>query len=165
MIAAVGALGLLPQVWLGLMHPGSDRGAIGWTLAFFNLDDYAIDLLRVLFGVHGLLTWTPIVALALIGLGLDDKRRAPAFAVLVGLWLLLASVRDVDGGDAFGARRWAGMVGLLALGLGRLFVDVRRRRALTGAVALLVAINLTITGLAIAGTVSLASPKPIPGRR
>src|SRR5690606_19120303 len=95
-IAAVAALGLLPQLWLGLAHPGSERGAIGWTLSFFDLDDYPRDLIRVLFGVHGLVRWTPIAALALLGLGLERRRRALAFAVLVGLWLLLASVRDVD---------------------------------------------------------------------
>lgn len=167
-IAAVGALGLCPQLWLGLAHPGSERGAIGWTLAFFNVDDYPRDLIRVLFGVHGLVRWTPIAALALIGLALDRPRRAPAFAVWIGLWLLLASVRDVDGGDAFGARRLAGEVGLLALGLGRLDaarLDLRARRALIVALALLVAINLALTGLAIAGVISLASPDPIRGLR
>jgi hypothetical protein len=160
-IAAVGALGMLPQLWLGLAHPGSERGAIGWTLAFFNLDDYPRDLLRVLFGIHGLVRWTPIAALALLGIGLDREHRWPAFAVLIGLWLLLASVRDVDGGDAFGARRLAGIVGLLALGLGRLTVQVPWRRALSVALASLVVINLAITTLAISGRISLASPAAV----
>ncbi|MFO7567350.1 MAG: hypothetical protein R6X02_32200 [Enhygromyxa sp.] len=170
-IAAVGTLGVLPQLWLGLAHPGSERGAIGWTVAFFNLDDYPRDLLRVLFGVHGLLRWTPIAALALIGLALDRRHRAPALAVLVGLWLLLASVRDVDGGDAFGARRLAGVVGLLALGLACLDARVRARfgprlrRAWTAALALLVTANLALTGLAITGKISLASRNQVRGHR
>jgi hypothetical protein len=162
-IAAVGATGLLPQLWLGLAHPGSERGALGWTLAFFNLDGYPGDLWRVLFGVHGLVLWTPIAALALIGLALH--RRAAAWAVLVGLWLLLASVRDVDGGDAFGARRLSGIVGLLALGLGQLDAVTRRRGALTVVLASLLAINLALTGLAIAGKISLASPESVRGPR
>src|SRR5690606_18420987 len=120
--------------------------------------------------VHGLVRWTPIAALALLGLGLERRRRALAFAVLVGLWLLLASVRDVDGGDAFGARRLAGVVGLLALGLGRLDAELlarrpRLRQAWTGLLALLVAINLALIGLAIVGKVSLASPDQIRGHR
>jgi hypothetical protein len=162
-IAVVALLGVLPQVWLGLAHPGSERGAIGWTVAFFNFEGYPGDLLRVLFGVHGLVRWTPIAALALIGLALE--RRVAAWAVLAALWLILASVRDVDGGDAFGARRLAGIVGLLALGLGRLDLAVQRRRAMTTLLALLLALNLVLTGLAIAGTISLASPESIRGPR
>jgi hypothetical protein len=162
-IAVVAVAGLLPQLWLGLAHPGSERGAIGWTAAFFNFDGYPGDLLRVLFGVHGLVRWTPIAALSLIGLALD--RRVAAWAVLVGLWLLLASVRDVDGGDAFGARRLAGIVGLLALGLGRIDLAVHWRRALNTTLALLLALNLALTGFAIAGTISLASPESVRGPR
>lgn len=163
-IASVAALGLLPQLWLGLAHPGSERGAIGWTLAFFNFEDYGRDLLRVLLGVHGLVRWTPIAGLALIGLCLDH-RRVRALAVLGALWLLMASVRDVDGGDAFGARRLAGIVGLLALGLARLDAAIERRGVLAAVLALLVAGNLTLTSLAIAGRVSLASPEPVRGPR
>ncbi|HVH98026.1 MAG TPA: hypothetical protein VM869_04930 [Enhygromyxa sp.] len=163
-IAVVGALGFVPQLWLGLEHPGSERGAIGWTLAFFNFEDYPRDLVRVLFGAHGLVRWTPIAALGLIGLGLDS-RRGRTLAVVGGLWLLLASVRDVDGGDAFGARRMAGIVGLLALGLARVDGEIRARRVVMIGLGVLVAINVALTGLAIAGRVSLASPEPVRGPR
>lgn len=163
-IAAVGSLGFMPQLWLGLAHPGSERGAIGWTLAFFNFDDYARDLGRVLVGAHGLLRWTPIAALGLIGLALDH-RRGRSFAVIGALWLLLASVRDVDGGDAFGARRMAGIVGLLAIGLASLDRAIRVRRLVMIGLGVLVAINLALTGLAISGRVSLASPEHVRGPR
>lgn len=180
-IAAIGLLGLAPQVWLGLVHPGSERGPFGWTLAFFNLDDYARDLARVLFGVHGLVRWTPIAGIAVLGLGLrSDKypRCWPALALLAGLWLLLASVRDVDGGDAFGARRLAGVVVLVALGLARFEAIMvasaaglgpkhRQRVACAWALTLglLVAANMTLTGLAVAGRISLSSPVAVPGHR
>ncbi len=174
-IAAIGSLGVAPQLWLSLAHPGSERGAFGWTLAFFNVDDYPRDLMRVLFGVHGLVRWTPIAALGLLGLGLrcaSGRRSWPALAVLGGLWLLLASVRDVDAGDAFGARRLAGAVGLLALGLARLAARLdtepnrpRARPALAAILAALVAGNLALTGLALAGRISLASPDRVRGHR
>jgi hypothetical protein len=175
-ICAIGLLGLAPQLWLGLAHPGSVRGAIGWTWGFFNLDDLAADLVRVLVGVHGLVSWTPIAALALLGLMLrgqrDPRAKLGPFAVLVGMWLLLATVRDVDGGDAFGARRMAGLVGVLALGLAQLWewLDSRPSRrvlvpAFVAALVLAVSINLVRTQQAIVGELSLTSPDRSPGHR
>lgn len=174
-IFAIGLLGFLPQLWLGLAHPGSVRGSLGWTLAFFDLDDLAADLARVLVGVHGLVRWTPIAALALLGLLLRDRAREfnlGPIAVLVGMWLLLATVRDVDGGDAFGARRMAGLVGILALGLAQLWtrLDASPRRHVLVPVffvtlALMVTANLARTQQAIVGELSLASPDRSPGHR
>ncbi|WP_106390015.1 hypothetical protein [Enhygromyxa salina] len=178
-IASVGALGFAPQLWLGLAHPGSARGSLGWTLAFFNLDDYLFDLARVQVGVHGLLRWTPIAALALLGLALADRRSPNAralgpLAVFVGLWLLLAAVRDVDGGDAFGARRMAGIVGILALGLGHAWSRIAGRGpdarpwtawSLAAALTLAVVVNLGRTHQAIVGELSLTSPDRSGGRR
>jgi hypothetical protein len=171
-IAGLGVLGFLPQIWLGLAHPGSERGAIGWTLAFFNLEDYPRDLVRVLLGAHGLVSWTPIAGLALIGLALGERGRwLGAWVVLAALWLLLASVRDVDGGDAFGARRLAGIVALLALGLGQLGARIEGSaprygpRLLAAALTLVVAANLARTHQAIVGELSLASPEPARGPR
>jgi hypothetical protein len=161
-------LGLVPQLWLGLAHPGTARGSLGWTWAFFNFDDLGRDLARVLVGVHGLLRWTPIAALALLGLALGGRARLGAIAVLVAMWILFSIVRDVDGGDAFGARRTAGWVGVLALGLAQLWwrvTDRRRRAALGIALTIMVAINLVRTEQAIVGELSLVSPDRSPGHR
>jgi hypothetical protein len=178
-IFAIGLLGFAPQLGLGLAHPGSDRGSLGWTWGFFDLDDLAADLGRVIVGVHGLVRWTPIAGLALLGLLLRDREadrgskiNLGPIAVLVGMWLLFATVRDVDGGDAFGARRMAGLVGVLALGLARLWTRLDahpRRRALLPsfvvALALAVTVNLVRTQQAIVGELSLASPDRSPGHR
>jgi hypothetical protein len=165
-IAGIGLVGLAPQAWLALAHPGSVHGAIRWDLAFFDLRDLVRDLLRVLFGVHGLIRWTPLAGVAVIGLMASKGDDAPvarrALLVIAAFVLVCASVRDVDGGDAFGARRLAGMVPLLAIGLAALF-DRSSGHARTGLVvasALAVAGNLTLTCLAIAGRISLASPAP-----
>ncbi len=164
-VSAITLLGLSPQAWLSLAHPGSAAGAIRWDASFFDLHELGIDLLRVLFGVHGLVRWTPIALLALIGLARmarGGSAREIASLLVLGLFVLLcASVRDVDGGDAFGARRLAGLVGLLALGLAGLdrpdWGSGWRRPALVGLLVLLVAGNLVLVGLAIAGRISLAS--------
>lgn len=176
-VASLGALGFAPQLGLGLAHPGSARGSIGWTLAFFDLDGIGRDLASVLVGVHGLVRWTPIAGLALLGLGwalVDrgsrDRVVAPA-AVMLGVWLLFACVRDVDGGDAFGARRMAGIVGVLALGLGDLWSRLAKHSSriaagmLATALALLVALNLVRTRHAIVGELSLVSPDRVRGQR
>jgi hypothetical protein len=176
-IFGIGLLGFAPQLWLGVVHPGSVRGSLGWTWAFFDLDDLVRDLARVLVGVHGLLRWTPIAGLALLGLLLDVRRRErednsnlEALAVVVGMWLLLATVRDVDGGDAFGARRMAGLVGVLALGLAQLWARLGTkpawyRNVLALVLAIAVAVNLARTQQAIVGELSLVSPDRSPGHR
>jgi hypothetical protein len=171
-IAGLGVLGLGPQLLLAWWHPGSERGPLGWTLAFFDADDLPADLARVLVGAHGLLTWTPIAAIALLGLLLalvrprdDEQRRAAIGLALVfaAMWLLLACVRDVDGGDAFGSRRMAGLVGLIAVGLAWVWERVasKWRIALAGLLALLVVINLVRTQQAITGALSLRSPQHV----
>lgn len=165
-IAMIGLLGLLPQAWLALAHPGSAHGAIRWELGFFDVRELGGDLVRVLFGVHGLLRWTPIAGLALFGLvGMAAKPEQAGVArrallVIAAMVLLCATVRDVDGGDAFGARRLAGMVALLAIGLAALHDRLTggARRAMIVASVLAVALNLALVSLAIAGRISLASP-------
>lgn len=173
-IVAIASLGLVPQLWLGLAHPGSARGSLGWTIAFFDLQDHGRDLVRVGLGVHGLIRWTPIAGLALLGLGAgalgsqrrpgDRLRSIEALAVLAAMWLLLAAVADVDGGDAFGARRLAGCVGILALGLAQLWRSLQRSAAARVALAItmsaLVGANLSRTQRAIDGSLSLGSGAP-----
>ena len=73
---------------------------------------------------HGLFTWTPVLLLGLVGLGLM-LRDSPAFAA--GALLVFAAtawvngaVRDWAASDAFGARRYDVVVPLLAVGIGAL---------------------------------------------
>jgi hypothetical protein len=153
----------------------------------------------VLAGVHGLWTWTPLAAVATVGLFValrrarnpadpppagsppagprdearhDAARRAgPASLVAAALILLVSTVPDPDGGDAFGARRLAGLTPILALGLAYAASDgppsttatAARRSAepphrvwiVTGLAALLAAANVGWVALALAGALSL----------
>jgi hypothetical protein len=79
-------------------------------------------LFQVLFSDnHGLLTWTPIVAVALGGFFLlvrRDRLAGIAVLVLFGLsWYVNAAAGDWWAGEAFGARRFVSCFPLLALGL------------------------------------------------
>jgi hypothetical protein len=79
---------------------------------------------------HGLLTWTPIVVLALAGL-VSLARRQPgigftAIAFFVVTWYVNASVADWWGGEAFGARRFISCFPVFVLGLAALFDRLRR---------------------------------------
>ncbi|MCA9699055.1 MAG: hypothetical protein KC431_16145, partial [Myxococcales bacterium] len=78
-ISSLALLGVAPQLWLAWAHPGSLHGVIRWDLSFFDLADFPTDLARVLVGVHGLLRWTPITALALLGLGWSAFAPRPVF--------------------------------------------------------------------------------------
>ena len=173
-IAGIAALGFSPQLWLGLAHPGSARGSLGWTLAFFDVHTYGWDLLRVLGGAHGLLSWTPVALLAVFGLARGSEAgrvERGAWLVLLAFAALFASVRDVDGGTAFGARRFAGCVGVLALGLAQLDARLRQReteranRALRVLLVVAVAANLWRSYTAATGVLSLAPPDPPPSAR
>lgn len=130
---AVAGLGLVPQLYMNLAHPGSQRGAIRWGLDFFDRRGLVGDLGTVLFGIHGLWTWTPIAALATAGLllGLRDGRTrgvaTGALGLLAALTLLFAMARDPDGGFAFGARRHAGYTAFMAIGLAILFAAIEDR--------------------------------------
>jgi hypothetical protein len=82
-------------------------------------------LVQVLFSDnHGLLTWTPVVALCLAGLVLLAKRdglvgTAAILFVLVS-WYVNAAVADWWAGEAFGARRFVSCVPVFTLGLAAL---------------------------------------------
>ncbi|PYR56658.1 MAG: hypothetical protein DMF85_15890 [Acidobacteria bacterium] len=73
---------------------------------------------------HGLVTWTPIVALALAGF-VPLVRRAPLIGVaavtfFVASWYVNACVADWWAGEAFGARRFVSCVPVFVLGLSAL---------------------------------------------
>lgn len=168
---ATALLGLAPQLSMSLAHPGSKRGAIRWSLDFFDLQDLGRDLLEVLVGVHGLFTWTPLAFFACLGLllGLADRRARPVAAglgaVVALLTLLFACARDPNGGYAFGARRHAGVTVALGVGLALLDAALARLpgrvgrwapRVFAALALLLVAANLLHTELALRGEVKLA---------
>jgi hypothetical protein len=165
LVGSVAALGLVPWAYLTIAHPGSEITATRWGTQFFNLEDYGSDLVRVFFGIHGLITWTPVVLLALVGLLLPNearRERVGALFVLVALCLVMASVRDVGGGDAFGARRLCGLTPLIAWGLFRLLAALRdkghsARLAITLGGLGLLAWNLLRVWQAINGELSLRS--------
>lgn len=105
---------------------------------------------------HGLFTWTPAMALGLLGLFLGWRREAwlhgPALAVFAATAWVNGSVPDWDwaAGDAFGARRFDLVVPLLALGLARLLPWVAsrlERRPLLAPVAALGLLALWNLGL------------------
>ena len=179
-ILGLGGLGVLPQVVLALRHPGSSAGSIRWTRDFFDLDHLGGDVMVVLVGEHGLLRFTPLVAVALggavLGLVAMMRHRLVSPLRLAGgaslLWLglqvlLVAMVRDPDGGWAYGARRFAGVSGLLPIWMFLGVAAFRRRwpretetgrlmdRCFRVLVVVAIIANLLTTWLALRGDLSL----------
>jgi hypothetical protein len=82
-------------------------------------------LLQVLFSDwHGLLTWTPVCAMAIAGLVLlarrDPRTGAAATLFLVLSWYVNAAVADWWAGEAFGSRRFISCFPVFVLGLAAL---------------------------------------------
>jgi hypothetical protein len=162
---------------MAVMHPGSGVGPIRWGASFFNLNNFGADLWTVLGGRHGLWSATPIAAIACVGLAYavttDMRQRGdpadaatpqialPAAIVTLAMVVLMATVRDPDGGHAFGARRLAGLTPILAFGMLR-FIEraagSRRapRRFLEITIWALIVFNLVRTAAAINGGLSLS---------
>jgi hypothetical protein len=87
---------------------------------------------------HGLISWTPVVALALVGL-IPLARRLPlvgaaAIAFVVASWYVNAAVADWWAGEAFGARRFVSCFPVFVLGLAALFDRWRDRAGLVAGV-------------------------------
>jgi hypothetical protein len=124
----------LPLEWatfaLALVLAFSPQMIVWWRLygspltvpqgrAFFSSSP-AYD--TVLFSpLHGLFSWSPLLYLALVGLGWFCARRPlqglAALAFIAALTHTTASVIDVGGGSAFGARRFDATLPLFGLGL------------------------------------------------
>jgi hypothetical protein len=78
-------------------------------------------LVSVLFSEHGLISWTPIVAVALAGLVMLWKRE-PMVATALGVamlvsWYTNAAVADWWAGEAYGARRFVSCFPIFTIGL------------------------------------------------
>jgi hypothetical protein len=114
---------------------------------------------------HGLLTWTPVVLLALVGLLFlwrRDKLLAAAFfAAFVVESYLLGSFSTWFGGAAFGMRRFVNCTVIFVVGLAALAAAVRARvpgAALVGVGALLIVWNLFFIIQFVTGMVPREQP-------
>ena len=127
-VTAAAAVAFLPQIAVWTVLYGSPF-VIPQGSGFMRWSEPA--LWSVLFADnHGLLTWTPIVALALAGL-VPLTRRYPAigtaaFGFVAVTWYVNAAVADWWGGEAFGARRFISGYPVFVLGLAALFAGWRR---------------------------------------
>jgi len=109
---------------------------------------------------HGLFTWTPIWALAVVGLALTPKHLRRLLAAMLVVFLLEsyvnAAARDWWAGDAFGARRFLGLFPIFAAGLSALACRGGRRwtAAFTALAAILTAANLSLMAAYVTGRVA-----------
>lgn len=175
--ASVASLGIGPQAFMGLAHPGSATGPIRWDLTFFHMEGLGADLWTVAAGPHGLWSATPLALLACLGLAIALRDHSttssrhgavtspsiavPAAAVTLALVVLMATVRDPDSGHAFGARRLAGLTPILAFGTLRFLERAtasgpRVGRFVELVVGGLILVNLVRTMAAITGALPLA---------
>ena len=78
---------------------------------------------------HGLITWTPVIALALLGLVPLARRNPLVGAAAIGFvavsWYVNAAVSDWWAGEAFGARRFLSCYPVFVIGLAALFARLR----------------------------------------
>lgn len=86
---------------------------------------------------HGLISWTPIIAPALLGLiPLTRRHRlvgTAAIAFVAVSWYVNAAVSDWWAGEAFGARRFISCYPVFVIGLAALFARLRLSAAVLAA--------------------------------
>ena len=97
-------------------------------------------LLSVLFSYnHGLISWTPVIGVALVGLLLLARRRSlvglAALIFFAASWFVNAAVADWWGGEAFGARRFLGCYPVFILGFAAVLEAVARTTRFSAAIA------------------------------
>jgi hypothetical protein len=98
-------------------------------------------LVSVLFSEHGLISWTPIIAIALAGLVMLWKREpmvavALSAAMLIS-WYTNAAVADWWAGEAYGARRFVSCFPIFAIGLAAAIQPLRLRTVAAFAVVVI----------------------------
>jgi hypothetical protein len=148
------------------------RNSAGWLAVptgEFHVDWFDAFPANVLFSpYHGLFTWTPLVALAVLGL-LPFIRRQPRVGVLLAAMFIAqvyanSVVEGWWGGSAFGARRFAGCGLVFAAGLAAL-LDWSLRRpvaAVSTLVAPFVCLNLWLMQDVRLGRITLSRGLPGP---
>jgi hypothetical protein len=105
------------------------------------------QLAAVLFSsFRGLFTWTPVLLVAVLGLGSLGRERRHLAIVLVVIvvlsWYVNASVADWWAGEAFGARRFVSCFPIFVVGCGAIVERWRDRpMALVAGVVLIVLLN------------------------
>ena len=144
----------IPPVVLGLaqlalwfaMYGSGFAGVVREQNLVAGVEPHVLDFLFA--ARHGMLTWTPLYALALLGWaewGFRERRFPLLFAAAFALAVLVNSTTsDWWGSDSFGQRRMLALTPLFAFGLAEL-VDWFRRRPLVpvaAALALLALWNL-----------------------
>jgi hypothetical protein len=110
---------------------------------------------------NGLLSWSPILYFAAIGLLMFAVRQPsvgiPALVAVAAMTYFNATIQDWWGSDGFGGRRFDGTIPMFCLGAAAFITyaaDATRRhplRALTAAASLLVIWNLTLMSVASEG--------------
>jgi hypothetical protein len=117
---------------------------------------------------HGLVTWTPILLLAIVGLFIFWRREprvgAPLLCAFLAFYLFIASYPDWAGISSFGNRFFVSLTPLFILGLGVCLdcaaqVFPSRRAALASATALLTLFVLWNAGLMFQWGSHLISPR------
>jgi hypothetical protein len=98
-------------------------------------------LLEVLFSDnHGLISWTPVVAVGLVGLVLlwraEPLLAGVSLAIVALSWYANAAAADWWAGEAFGARRFVSCFPLFVLGLAAVFERWQHRLGIVVAISL-----------------------------
>lgn len=143
---AAAAAAFLPQnlVWLVLygrafaMPQGGEF--MQWT------DPHLVDVLFSQW--HGLITWTPVVAVAAAGIPLLWRHSVPlalaAAVLLIVSWYVNAAVLEWWAGEAFGSRRFVSCFPIFALGVAAVGARMEKRRAAAAVTAALVFVAFNV---------------------
>ena len=147
----------LPQLWLWHINLGAWYAVPSEP---YRLDWLNVNPADVLFSPnHGLVSWTPLIYLALLGLVPFIKRQPKLGGTLTVAFLGQLYVNSVVqvwwGGSAFGARKFARCALIFAIGLANL-IEWCRSRPLVGmgtVLASVVSVNLFLMSAVREGTV------------
>lgn len=93
---------------------------------------YPKNVFRVLFATHGLISWTPIVAVSIVGLFMFIKKEKKLSWLLILSFLLqlylMSTWRGWYGGAAFGQRKFLNCILIFAIGLASVIEYLRNKR-------------------------------------